>query len=371
MTQAIYLDYNATAPLRPAARAAVEAALTIAGNPSSIHRSGREARRLIETARTAVAELAGAAPDGVIFTSGATEANVTALVGSRCGRLLTSSLEHVSVLEAVAGQRVPSRGDGTIDLEALERMLTADRRPALISVMAVNNETGVIQPVAEVSALARRYGALVHCDAVQAAGRLPVDMKTWGVDLLSLSAHKLGGPPGVGALVVRDGVKVTPLIRGGGQERRHRGGTENLPGIAGFGAAAAEALADLADQPRLAKLRDEVEAGALALCPDTRIFGATAPRVANTTCLAMPGVAAETQVIGLDLAGVAVSAGAACSSGKVTSSHVLAAMGVEPELAASAIRVSLGWATGTGDIEGFLKAWDAIRRRAGRDRDAA
>lgn len=371
MTQAIYLDYNATAPLRPAARAAVDAALDLAGNPSSIHRAGREARRRIEAARAAVADLAGVAPDRVIFTSGATEANVMALTGAGRTRLLTSGLEHASVLEAADGERVPSRADGTIDLEALDRILAADRRPALVSVMAVNNETGVVQPVAEVSALARRYGALVHCDAVQAAGRLPIDMTAWGIDLLSLSAHKLGGPPGGGALIMRDGVTVAPLIRGGGQERRHRGGTENLPGIAGFGAAAGEALADLADQPRLAALRDELEARALKLCPETRIFGADAARVANATCLAMPGVAAETQVIGLDLAGVAVSAGAACSSGKVTSSHVLAAMGVEPAVAASAIRVSLGWATQAADIDGFLKAWDAMRRRAGRDRDAA
>jgi cysteine desulfurase len=231
----------------------------------------------------------------------------------------------------------------------------------------VNNETGAIQPVADAAAIAGRFGIPVHCDAVQAAGRLPLDMATLGVDYLSLSAHKMGGPQGVGALVVRDGAALAPMLKGGGQERRRRAGTENVAGIAGFGAAAKLAWTDgLADQPRLAALRDRLEAGVRELCPGARVFAEGAPRVANTGCLAMPGMPAETQVMAFDLAGIAVSAGSACSSGKVTASHVLAAMGADRDIAGCAIRVSLGWHTRAEDIDRTLAAWREIAARAGR-----
>jgi cysteine desulfurase len=241
-----------------------------------------------------------------------------------------------------------------------------DGSDVIVSVMLANNETGVIQPVAEVVGLAHARGALVHCDAVQAAGKLPLDVAALGVDLLTISAHKIGGPAGIGALVVRDGLDLTPLMVGGGQERRRRGGTENLIGIAGFGAAAVEAARDIADQPRLAALRDRIEAGVRSLAPATRAFGVNATRLANTTCLTMPGVSSEIQVMALDLAGVAVSAGAACSSGKVAASHVLRAMGIDEAEAATAIRVSLGWRSQPADVDVFLKAWGELYARAGR-----
>jgi cysteine desulfurase len=236
----------------------------------------------------------------------------------------------------------------------------------LVSVMQANNETGVVQPVAEIAALAHSRGALVHCDAVQAAGKLPLDVAALDVDLMTLSAHKIGGPAGVGALIVRDGLDLMPLLIGGGQERRRRGGTENLIGIAGFGAAAAAVADDLADQPRLAALRDRIEAGVRALAPAARVFGADADRLANTSCLTMPGITSEIQVMALDLAGVAVSAGAACSSGKVAASHVLRAMGIAEAEAASAIRVSLGWRSEAADVDAFLQAWGELSARTGR-----
>jgi cysteine desulfurase len=304
----------------------------------------------------------------VVFTAGATEANALALApaGDAARSVLCSAIEHESVL-AWAGERFSATAAGIVDLDALERRLAAGPRPRILSVMAVNNETGAIQPVAEAAALARAHGIPVHCDAVQAAGRIPLDVAALGVDFLSLSAHKMGGPQGVGALIVRDGATLSPLLKGGGQERRRRAGTENVAGIAGFGAAAEAALADgLADQPRLAALRDRLEAGVLAACPRARVFAAEAPRVANTSCLAMPGVPAETQVMAFDLAGIAVSAGSACSSGKVAASHVLAAMGADRETAGCAVRVSLGWDTRAQDIDRFVAVWQEIAARAGR-----
>ncbi len=363
-----YLDHNATAPLRPAARAAMLAALDDFGNPSSVHGFGRRARHIVEQARAAVAALAGVAPDRVIFTSGATEANATALAEAGGRGVLVSAIEHDSVTAAVPGATaIPVTAAGVLDLAALDRLLATGPAPALVAVMAANNETGVIQPVAEAASLARRHGARLHCDAVQAAGRLPVTLAGLGAATLSLSAHKLGGPAGVGALVLGEGVEVAPLIRGGGQERRRRAGTENVAGIAGFGAAAAAAAAEgIADQDRLAALRDGLERRIRLLCPDAEIFGAGADRLANTSCLTMPGVPAETQVIAFDLAGIAVSAGAACSSGKVAASRVLTAMGVAGDRAGTAIRVSLGAGTTAADIDAFVAAWQALYRRAGR-----
>jgi cysteine desulfurase len=361
MQPAVYMDYNATAPLRPEAAAVVAETMELTGNASSVHGFGRRVRGRIEDAREAVAALAGARPEDVIFTSGGTESNNLALRGCGRERILVSAGEHDSVLQAVPdAEPIPLKRDGRVALSRLAAMLAGDPRPALVSVMLANNETGVIQPVREVAVLAREFGALVHCDAVQAAGKIPVDMGALDVDLLSLSAHKLGGPQGVGALVAAGGVELAPLICGGGQERRRRAGTENAAGIAGFGAAAEAAERGLGDFARLAALRDGLEAKLGNLAPEAEVFGAAAPRLANTTCFAAPGMPAETQVMALDLAGVAVSAGSACSSGKVTPSHVLRAMGCGEAAAASAIRVSLGWRSGPEDIERFLDAWGGL-----------
>jgi cysteine desulfurase len=373
MNARAYLDWNATAPLRPQARAAALAALDQGGNPSSIHAEGRAARHMLETAREQVAALVGADAGDVIFTSGATEANALALSPSwsRGGReapferLLVSAVEHASVAEGGRFGRdriavIPVDGQGVVDRDALRRMVAGT--PALVSVMLANNETGVIQPVSEVAAIVHEAGGLMHVDAVQAPGRIAIDFNELGADLLTLSAHKIGGPKGAGALIRRTGLHLPdPLIRGGGQERGARGGTENVAGIAGFGAAAAEISAQL-DQERahLKRLQDRLEAGLRAATPDVIIFGDQAERLPNTTCFTHPGLRAETAVIGFDLAGVAVSSGAACSSGKVQPSRVLAAMGVELSLAQGAIRVSSGYSTKEAELEILLSAWTKL-----------
>ena len=320
---------------------------------------------MVERAREAVAALlVGGDPSNVIFVSGGTEANHLALLGAGRQRVLVSAVEHDSVRHAVPGsETIPVDCDGVVALDELDRLLAADPRPALVSVMFANNETGVIQPVAEIAAIARKYRALFHCDAVQAAGKFALDAGEIGADLFTLSAHKLGGPPGVGALLVTGGLDLAPLFHGGGQERGRRAGTENLPGIAGFAAAAAAAAEGIAIYDRVRALRDELEAGIAAVAPDAVVLGAAAPRLPNTSAIAMPGVPAETQIIALDLDGVMVSAGAACSSGKVGPSHVLAAMGVSSDLAGSTIRVSLGWSSTEADIAHFLRAWTALYRR--------
>jgi cysteine desulfurase len=360
-----YLDWNATAPMRAEVAAAVSDALVRWGNPSSVHRRGHAARRIIERAREEIAALLGGIDaGGVVFVSGGTEANHQALLGSGRERVLVSAVEHDSVRRVLpATETIPVDRDGRVALDALEWLLAGDARPALVSVMFANNETGIIQPVAEIAAIARRYGALFHCDAVQAAGKLVLDAGAIGADLVTISAHKLGGPPGVGALVITGGIDLAPLLRGGGQERGRRAGTENLPGIAGFAAAVKAAAEEIAVYDRVRALREQLEAEVVLAAPEAVIFGTGVPRLPNTSAIAMPGLAAETQVIALDLDGVMVSAGAACSSGKVGPSHVLAAMGVEPGLAASTIRVSLGWSSSEADIAHFLKTWTALRRR--------
>lgn len=362
-----YLDYNATAPLRPEAADAVSEALAQGGNPSSVHASGRAARHRVELARAAVAALVGVATRQVAFTSGGTEANHTALSATGAARLIVSAIEHDSVLAAARNMKreldiLPVLPDGLIDLTALERLLAQDGRPTLVSVMLANNETGVVQPVTDAAALAHEHNAVVHCDAVQAAGKLPVDFNTLGVDMLSLSGHKLGAPAGVGALIVSEALAFSPRQTGGGQEFGRRAGTENLAGIAGMGAAAPVAAA-LEDTDRLRALRDAMETRLLGIAPGSRIFGADAPRLPNTTCITMPGVSAELQVMALDLAGVAVSVGAACSSGKVQASHVLRAMGADEEAAGSAIRISTGWTTTPADIDRLVEAWSALYQR--------
>jgi cysteine desulfurase len=369
-----YLDYNATAPIRPEALDAMTTALAEPGNASSVHGPGRRARRLVEEARDKVAALAGVDPAWVTFTSGGTEANNLALRGLPARRIIVSAGEHDSVLQAVPEAPVPEAqiigltADGLVDLAALAAALDAAPQETsggtLVSVMLANNETGVIQPVEQAAALARAAGAWVHCDAVQAAGKIPLDMMALGVDLMSLSAHKLGGPPGVGALLASPELPLTALQRGGGQERRRRAGTENLAGIVGFGAAAEIALEDLPELQKLGELRDRFEHEIKSLAPELKVFGGAVPRLPNTSCVAVAGLAAETQIMALDLAGVAVSSGAACSSGKVQPSHVLTAMGVGPEEAGSAIRVSLGWASVLEDVERLLAAWGDLYRRS-------
>jgi cysteine desulfurase len=371
MSSAVYMDYNASVPVRPEAAAAASAALGLGGNPSSVHGFGRAARRLMEDAREQVASSIGAEPSEIVFTSGATEANNLALAGSRPRRRLISAIEHDSLSAAAEAEPIPVTAAGVVDLAALEALLAAESRPALVSLMLANNETGVLQPVAEAAALAHRHGALIHCDAVQALGRLPVDVAALGVDLLSLSAHKLGGPAGVGALYVHRGLDLAPSLIGGGQERGRRAGTENLAGIAGFGAAAEAAVRTLGDGIRIAGLRDRLEAHIRAARPEALIFGAAAPRLPNTTCVALAGVPAETQVMVLDLAGIAVSAGAACSSGKLRRSKVLAAMGIAPEIAASAIRISLGWMSEADDIDRFIVAWSRLPDKKIADKELA
>jgi len=359
-----YLDWNATAPLRAEAAEAMAEALRRAGNPSSVHRWGRAARQAIERARAQVAGLVGAAPAEVIFTSGGTEANHLALRGVGDRRIFVSAIEHDSVREAAPeATTIPVTPEGVVDLAALETQLASDARPALVSIMLANNETGAIQPIAEAAAIARRHGALFHCDAIQGAGKIAVDFRGLGVDLLSISAHKLGGPQGVGALVAREGVALAALQRGGGQERGRRAGTENGPGIVGFGVAAELAVRESVSSAGIAELRDAAEAALSAVAPDARTFAKSAPRLPNTLCIAMSGVAASTQVMALDLAGIMVSAGAACFSGQVRRSHVLAAMGASPEEAESAIRVSLGRSTTPAEIEQLVDAWTALYRR--------
>ncbi len=364
----VYLDHNATTPVRPEAAEAVRRALADVGNPSSVHGEGRRARRRVEDARDRVADLVGGRPDDVIFTSGGTEASNQALADAAVA--LVSAVEHVSVIDAAPQATcIPVDADGVVDLEALDTMLRAAKDAAagsvVVSVMLANNETGVIQPVRAVADLARRHGAIVHCDAVQALGKMPVDLTELGVHRLSLSAHKIGGPQGVGALVVAPGHRVAATLRGGGQERSRRGGTENVPGIAGFGRAA-ELLANGQERmPLLRDLRDALEDEITRTAPDAVVFARGRDRLANTSCIAMPGVTSETQVMAFDLDGIAVSAGSACSSGKVESSHVLKAMGVAEDQLNAAVRVSLGWTTEAADTRRFCDAWKALHARLG------
>jgi cysteine desulfurase len=387
MIERTYLDWNATAPLRPEARAAVIAALDELGNPSSVHREGRTVRRLVEQARERVAALVGAEPRNVVFTSGATEANMLALTSAfesakdkprRCERLVVSAIEHASVR---SGGRFPAAqvdefaatADGVVDLSGLERRLTELKwqgAPSpLVSVMAANNETGVVQPIRETAAMVHAVGGLLHVDAVQVAGRIPFDINEMDVDLLSISAHKMGGPMGVGALVRRASTPniIEPHIKGGGQERGARAGTENVPGIVGFGVAAVTAMEAMAyDAERMRALRDQLESG-LKRGPAV-IFGESAERLPNTSLFAVPGLKAETALINLDLDGFAVSSGSACSSGKVTASHVLTAMGIAPELVSGAIRVSIGPTTSENEIDSFLEAWMKLVSSLSRDK---
>ena len=369
MRDRVYLDWNATTPLRPEARSAMEAAFNISGNPSSVHSEGRAARKLIEDARSAIAAAVGADQRNIVFTSGGTEANALALGPGLCRaggepvqRLIVSAIEHPSVLAGGrfaqgAIQVAPVLPSGVFDLTSLAGLLESGP-PALVSVMLANNETGAIQPIPEVAALVHGAGGVLHVDAVQAFSKMPINIKALGADILTVSAHKVGGPKGIGAVIASAGIEgLHALIRGGGQEQGRRAGTENVAGIAGFGAAVRAAIGAMdVDAPRMKALQERLEIG-LRNHPGTVIFSDAVSRLPNTTLVSAPGLKAETAVIGFDLEGIAVSSGSACSSGKVQPSHVLQAMKADPALLQGAIRLSLGWDTTEADIDRCLEAW--------------
>ncbi len=385
--QRCYFDHNASSPLRPQAREAMMAALALDGNASSVHAEGRAARAMIEDAREKVARLTGARAAQVVFTSGGTESNVLALspgwlsklpgFDASRARLFTSAIEHPSVFQGGGFSRdritrLPVTRDGVVDPDAAEAAIGVHAAetgtPFMVSVMSANNETGAIQPVAALGEIVRAAGGVLHCDAVQSVGRVQVDVRALGADLVSVSAHKFGGPKGAGALIVaRDELHdPAPVVHGGGQERGRRAGTENIAAIAGFGAAA-EAVAQEfqtgAGIGAVGTLRDRLEHELRAIAPDAWVAADAAPRLPNTTCVAVPGLHGETLVIAMDLEGIAVSAGSACTSGKVERSHVLDAMGMDNETASGAIRISLGWNSSEAEIDRFLSAWQAIYER--------
>lgn len=369
----IYLDYNATAALRPAAKAAMDSiyGLNQAGyNASSVHHYGREGRKIVEDARAHVAKLIGADANQIIFNSGATEGNNTVLrhfVDTYPDEtILISAIEHPSILELQDTlpntQIIPVDHQGLIDLNALEALLN-DHKVCLVSCMFVNNENGVIQDVAKISALAHKHNALFHCDGVQAVGRIPVNMKESGIDFLTLSSHKIGGPQGAGALALGLCGQTPTLLFGGGQEKSARAGTENVAGIAGFGAAAKEALEYMNHYQALEGWRDKLENRITSISPDVLIHAKDAPRVANTSFFSLPDTNSQTLLMALDLEGIAVSNGSACSSGTVKPSTTLLAMGLDEKVAGSALRISMGWATKEDDIDVFLAAWEQIYTR--------
>ncbi len=372
-----YFDFNATAPIRDQAREAVLEALSTVGNASSVHGEGRQAHARIEQAREAVAELVGAAPDGVTFTSGGTEANHLAFAQAAprgAGSILYSATEHPSVSAAAkrAGAEaglsvveIPVTPQGTVCLDALASLLSAGAPCPFVSVMAANNETGTVQPLKAISRLVKEAGGILHTDAVQSAGKESFNLRESGADMATFSAHKIGGPQGVGAFVLAQDASVTARQTGGGQERGRRSGTENVGGIAGFGAAAKAVLADMQDGSveHVRGLRDDLEIRLKRSGQNVTIFGNGADRLPNTSCFSAPGLKAETLLMQLDLAGFAVSAGSACASGKVARSHVLLAMGVEEVLSAGAIRVSLGGSNTGREVEMFVQAWTRSARK--------
>ncbi|MGE0409936.1 MAG: cysteine desulfurase family protein [Amphiplicatus sp.] len=369
-----YLDYNATAPVRPEAIDAVGRAMAALGNAASVHAEGRAAKAIVETAREALRALVNAPVNGVIFTSGGTEAIHYALNGvvknGAVSRLFVSAIEHEAVLANAAAtgaevESVPARPSGLVDLDWLkERLAGYDVRREggfLVALMLANNETGVIQPAAEAAAIIHDAGGLFFVDAAQAVGKIPVNFVMSGADLMAVTAHKFGGPQGVGALILRPNLPLDPVMRGGGHEMNRRAGTHNVPAIAGFGAACVLAAGAIADAPRIAALRDRIERAVVR--EGATVWGAAAPRLPGVLAASAPGFSSETQVMAMDLAGVAISAGSACSSGKTTPSHVLAAMGASKEEAGSSIRVSLGWASTEDDADAFIREWPAAYAR--------
>lgn len=375
-----YFDWNATTPLHEAARGAMLAVCDVVGNPSSIHAEGRAARQIVNAAREVLAAAMGAQARQIVFTSGGTEANAMALnphwqhlAGAPLARLIVSAVEHPNVLAggsftADQVEILPVTQDGIANLAALETMLAAGGGPALVALMLANNETGIVQPVADAARIVHRHGGLLHVDAVQGLGKMPFTIGDLMADSLSLSAHKIGGPKGVGAIILGDEAKAPmPLLRGGGQERNHRAGTENVIGIAGFGAALRAAMAQLEPNiARMAGLRTKLEAG-LKGVSGTHVFGEDVDRLPNTTLFSLPAIKAETAIIAFDLEGIALSSGSACSSGRVQPSHVLAAMGISPDLATGAIRMSLGPQSSEIEVDMAVKAWEKLSKRPVKD----
>jgi cysteine desulfurase len=358
-TPRAYFDHNASAPLRPCARAIMVEAMDITSNPSSIHADGRVGRKYIETARRVIGETFDVSPNQIIFTSGATEANNTILKGFAGKRILVGATEHLSVLESgVPVTSIPVDENGIIKLDELENLLR-DNVTALVSVMYVNNETGVIQPISDIAALAHKYGALFHVDAVQAYGRIPFTREVINADFITISSHKIGGPLGAGAIIFKPQTTVPVLLHGGGHERRQRAGTENFMAIAGFGAASIDAVNQIPEFQKLSVWRDAIEIKLVA--DGCMIFGNIAARVSNTICFAHPTKDSQTMLMAFDMNGISLSSGSACSSGTIKPSHVLQAMNIAPDLINRALRLSFGWNTTQNDIDLFLKIWDKVR----------
>ncbi len=361
--ETIYLDYNATAPLKPEAYKAMMQIMQKPYNASAVHSYGQQARKIVEEAREEIAGLCGSQPSQVIFNSGATEANNTVLQHFYSEKILISAIEHAAV-SAVCSHaiKITATKEGIIDLNVLEENLKKEK-PALVSVMAVNNETGVIQPVEKIAALCKKYGALYHCDAVQAPGRIHIDVPASGIDFLTLSAHKIGGPQGVGALILGLCGDTPTLLHGGGQEKGARAGTYNAAGIAGFGAATKSLLNDKKHYSQLEIWRDQIEEEILNVAADVIIFGRTVKRVNNTSMFALPGITSDRVMMALDLEGIAISNGSACSSGSIKPSPVLIGMSYDIEIARCALRISMGWNTSQKDVDGFLQTWPKIYKR--------
>lgn len=365
MRDTIYLDHNATSPLKPEVCRALKSYVTDLGNPSSPHTLGRRVRADVETARERVADLAGARPSSVIFNSGGTEGNNQALRALQASSIIISTIEHDSIIGAayaagVPVHEVPVTTEGGVDLDALAAIIPKAAKPALVSIMMANNETGVIQPYKKIIEIARKFQTIIHCDAVQALGKIPLNFSDLDIDLMTLSAHKISGLSGTGALVFRQGLNLSPLLYGGGQERGYRSGTENVIGILAFGAAAQQAKKDFANNSTIEELRDHMEIQIKSLAPQTKFFGQNSPRLPNTTSIHMPGVKSDIQIINFDLNNIYVSSGSACSSGKIKTSHVLRAMGISKEEADCTIRVSMGWNTTQNHINNFIIAWSNL-----------
>lgn len=364
MPKITYLDYNATTPVRPEVVAHMSELLAHPHNPSSVHFYGREGKKYLENARSSIARALNCWANEIIFTASGTEANNMVCRAYPDRRLLLSAVEHSSIIKTVPDAlRIPVNRNGVIDVASLKALLEQDKKPALLLVMLANNETGVIQPIAEIAKLAKEYGALIHTDAAQALGKIPVDFSMLGVDMMTVSAHKMGGAPGAAALILRNDLPIKPLLSGGGQELGRRAGTENVAAISGFALAVDMALAQM---PQMQALRDyltETEENLLEFAPETIVFGRKVDRLPNTSCITMHGVNSETQLMAFDLVGIAVSAGSACSSGRIESSHVIRAMGFPDEIASTAIRISAGWNTQPEAFVQMEQEWKKLHNR--------
>lgn len=359
--QRVYLDYNATAPLLPKVTEAMREHELIPLNPSSTHYFGRMARKVVEDSRRKIADIFSVFPHEVYFCGSATEANNWVIQNFLGKPMLVSAIEHRSVLDAAPhAERIPVDAQGVVRLDALERMLQERSDVALVSIMLANNETGVVQPVAEAASLCRRYGALLHCDAVQGVGRIAIDCGLLGADYYTISSHKCGGPLGIAALISRSGNPLSPLLRGGGQERRMRAGTEHVRGASGLACAVEQQYINIFNYNELHSYIKAMESKITTTVGNNAIISSRVNRLPNTSCILMPGVSAEVQLMHFDLAGFALSAGAACASGKIEPSHVLKAMGIPEAVSSCAIRMSAGWATTREEIQRFTAAWIAF-----------